>query len=159
MMEVNGTRAPVDTSAVRRISSLADAVHSGINFAYSQIDGVYMIKIKRIYEKIEKDDGYRVLVDRLWPRGVKKAAAKLDQWFKEIAPSEELRKNFGHDPSKWKIFKSAYLRELRGSAAKEALGELLKVAKKGNLTLLFAARDEEHNNAVVLKQVLDRRSH
>jgi uncharacterized protein YeaO (DUF488 family) len=118
-----------------------------------------MVKIKRVYDKIEKTDGYRVLVDRLWPRGIKKTAAKLDQWLKEIAPSEDLRKSFGHDPSKWKTFKSAYLKELRGGAAKEALAELLKVAKKGNLTLLFAARDEEHNNAVVLKQVLDRRLH
>jgi uncharacterized protein YeaO (DUF488 family) len=117
-----------------------------------------MVKIKRVYDKIEKEDGYRVLVDRLWPRGVKKTAAKLDQWIKEIAPSEDLRKSFGHHPSKWKAFKSAYLRELRRSAAKEALTELLKVAKKGNLTLLFAARDQEHNNAIVLKQVLDRRS-
>jgi uncharacterized protein YeaO (DUF488 family) len=118
-----------------------------------------MVKIKRVYDKSEKTDGYRVLVDRLWPRGVKKAAAKLDQWLKEIAPSDDLRKSFGHDPSKWKAFKSPYLKELRGSTAKEAIADLLKVAKKRNLTLLFAARDEEHNNAVVLKQVLDKRLH
>lgn len=112
-----------------------------------------MIKVKRVYEKPAKDDGYRVLVDRLWPRGMKKEAAHLDLWLKEVAPSDELRKWFGHDPEKWGEFQKKYRVELRKQ--KELIAELKQTEKKkGTLTLLFGAKDQEHNEAVVLAAAL-----
>jgi uncharacterized protein YeaO (DUF488 family) len=112
-----------------------------------------MIKVKRVYEKPERDDGWRVLVDRLWPRGMKKEAAHLDAWLKEVAPSNVLRKWFGHDPDKWGEFQKRYRVELRKQ--KELIAELKQMEKqKGTLTLLFGAKDQEHNEAVVLAAVL-----
>lgn len=113
-----------------------------------------MIKIKRIYEKPEKSDGCRVLVDRLWPRGVTKEKASLDLWLKDIAPSTELRKWFGHDVNKWVAFRDKYMAEIR--ANKEAFAEMEKIAKENRIvTLLYAARDEEHNEAVIIRDLLE----
>ena len=106
------------------------------------------IKIKRIYEKPEKEDGFRVLVDRLWPRGLTKEKAKVDLWLKEIAPGTELREWFGHDPEKWEEFKKRYISELKEN--KEPLLVLKEKIKEGNVTLLYAAKDEIHNEATVL---------
>ncbi len=114
-----------------------------------------MIKIKRIYEKPEKNDGFRVLVDRLWPRGVSKEKAKLDLWLKDVAPSNELRKWFAYDPAKWQEFQKRYKKELAKN--KSALDQLKKIARKEkNLTLLYAAKDEERNEAIVLREILFR---
>ena len=112
-----------------------------------------MIKIKRIYDSCDKNDGFRVLVDRLWPRGVSKDKAKIDLWFKDIAPSDGLRKWFGHKEERWEEFKKRYLKELKGK--KELLEQLKTMDKKGVVTLLYAARDEVRNNAVVLKKLLN----
>jgi uncharacterized protein YeaO (DUF488 family) len=115
-----------------------------------------MIKIKRVYEKPAKEDGWRVLVDRLWPRGMKKEAAHLDIWMKDVAPSDALRKWFGHKPEKWGEFQKKYRGELKKK--KELVAELKKMAKDhGTVTLLFGAKDEEHNEAVVLADTLKAR--
>ena len=107
------------------------------------------MNLKRIYEPAAKEDGFRILVDRLWPRGFTKEKAALDLWLKEIAPSTELRKWFGHDPEKWKEFQKKYLKELKEN--KEAVDTLKKHLKKGTVTLLYGAKDEEHNEAQVIK--------
>jgi uncharacterized protein YeaO (DUF488 family) len=115
-----------------------------------------MIKIKRVYEKPAKEDGWRVLVDRLWPRGMTKKAAHLDAWMKDVAPSDALRKWFGHEPEKWAAFQKKYRAEL--TEKKELLAELRKMSKDhATLTLLFGAKDEEHNEAIVLADVLKKR--
>jgi uncharacterized protein YeaO (DUF488 family) len=115
-----------------------------------------MIKIKRIYEKPAKDDGWRVLVDRLWPRGMRKEAAHIDVWLKDIAPSDSLRKWFGHEPEKWSEFQKRYRKEL--AQEKELVSELKKMEKQhGTITLLFGAKDEEHNQAVALAGFLKMR--
>ena len=112
------------------------------------------IKIKRVYEQPDKKDGERVLVDRLWPRGLTKAKAHVDLWLKEIAPSTELRKWFDHDPKKWQRFRGRYETEIR---RKEDLIKVLEQkAREGTITLIYAARDEKHNEALVLKQFLER---
>jgi uncharacterized protein YeaO (DUF488 family) len=112
------------------------------------------INIKRVYEQPDKNDGMRILVDRLWPRGLTKERAHVDLWLKEIAPSTELRKWFGHDPDKWKRFRSRYETEIRH---KDDLIKVLKEkAKKGMVTLVYGARDEKHNEALVLKQFLEK---
>jgi uncharacterized protein YeaO (DUF488 family) len=112
-----------------------------------------MIKLKRIYEKSEKGDGFRILVDRLWPRGVSKEKADLDLWFKEIAPSTELRKWFGHDPKRWKMFQKKYKAEIfKNKAVFSDLKEITK--KKKNVTILYAAKDEEHNEALIIKNLI-----
>jgi Uncharacterized conserved protein len=110
-----------------------------------------MILLKRAYEKADKTDGRRVLIDRLWPRGVAKTILKLDEWNKEVAPSTELRVWFDHDPRKWKEFTKRYKAELRSH--KDALHALKKSAKR--LTLVYADRDTEHTHALVLKEVLE----
>lgn len=110
------------------------------------------VKTKRIYEDPEPGDGYRVLVDRLWPRGVSKEEARLDEWMKEIAPSTELRKWFDHEDSRYDEFKSRYKEEL--SAKDELVKQLIQKAEKQPVTLLYAARDKAHNQAVVLKEYL-----
>jgi uncharacterized protein YeaO (DUF488 family) len=110
------------------------------------------IKIKRIYEEPAKDDGMRILVDRLWPRGLTKQRADIDLWLKDIAPSTELRKWFGHDPEKWKEFRKRYNEELKKNT--EQIEILEKQLKKGTVTLLYGAKDEEHNEALVLKESL-----
>ncbi len=106
------------------------------------------IKIKRAYAPVEKDDGTRVLVDRLWPRGVKREDAALDGWMKELAPSTELRKWFNHDAERFTEFRSRYSGELKANG--EAVKELLKTGRTKRLTLIYSAHDEEHNQAVVL---------
>jgi uncharacterized protein YeaO (DUF488 family) len=111
------------------------------------------IQLKRSYDKPAPRDGTRILVDRLWPRGVTKEKAKIDRWMKEIAPSTELRQWFAHDPEKWPEFRKRYRAELKGN---EALAELKKVAKKQPVTLVYAAKDEVHNGAVVLKEILEK---
>ena len=111
------------------------------------------IFMKRAYEPSAKTDGMRILIDRLWPRGVTKAKAGIDLWLKELAPSTELRKWFGHDPQKWPEFQKKYRAELKGNPA---LQELRKHCRDGDVTLVYSARDELHNDAVVLKQVLRR---
>lgn len=111
------------------------------------------IRVKRVYDPPAPDDGKRFLVDRLWPRGLKKEALQLDGWLKEVAPSDGLRKWFGHDPAKWEEFQRRYFAELE--ARPEAWQPLLEEARKGTVTLLFSARDEQHNNAVALKIFLE----
>ena len=115
------------------------------------------IRIKRVYEPAVKPDGFRILVDRLWPRGIKKEDAHVDVWLKEIAPSNELRKWFNHDPEKWEAFHKRYLAELQLSPATE---ELLEQAKKhATVTLVYSAKDELHNQAVVIKEFLETKLH
>lgn len=116
-----------------------------------------MIKIKRAFEKVNKSDGKRILVDRLWPRGISKSKISLDEWLKDVSPSTELRKEFSHAQDKWKNFKSAYLKELRKASAKKAVEHLIDLAKSSDITLVYAAHDEQYNNAVVLKEHLDRK--
>jgi len=112
-----------------------------------------MVKLKRVYEDAKKDDGYRILVDRLWPRGISKNEAKIDLWLKDIAPSNELRKWFAHDPKKWHDFQKKYRLELKNK--KELIAQILLLEKKEKtVTLLYAAKDAEHNNAVVLVEKL-----
>lgn len=110
------------------------------------------IRLKRAYEAPAASDGRRILVDRLWPRGVKKADAAIDEWTKDIAPSSELRKWFAHDPERWQEFRRKYVAELADKS--EQLERLRELARHGTLTLVFAARDEDHNDAVVLRDVL-----
>ncbi|MGH3183227.1 MAG: DUF488 domain-containing protein [Streptosporangiaceae bacterium] len=114
-----------------------------------------MIVLKRAYEPVAASDGARFLVERLWPRGVAKAALPLEGWAKDAAPSTVLRQWFGHDPEKWAEFQKRYRAELRSYPA--ALAPLLAAAKRGRLTLIYSSHDAEHNNAVVLKQVLESR--
>ena len=110
------------------------------------------IRLKRAYDAASRSDGYRVLIDRLWPRGVSKQRAKLDEWEKELAPSTELRQWFGHEPSRFAAFRRRYIEELRGQRPR--LTALRRQALAGTLTLIYGARDSEHNEAVVLAQVL-----
>ena len=113
------------------------------------------IELQRAYADPTDNDGYRVLVDRLWPRGRKKEDLRLDAWLKDIAPSTELRKEFGHNPTRWEEFKQLYFEELDNCP--EAIEELLARAAQGRLTLVFAAKDEQHNNAVALREYLQER--
>lgn len=112
-----------------------------------------MLKIKRIYESASSKDGKRVYIDRLWPRGMKKEEAKMDEWLKEISPSDALRRWFSHDPAKYQEFKKRYAKELEGKS--EVLERIKQEAKKGTVTLLFSAKDTEHNNAAALKEMLE----
>ena len=114
----------------------------------------HRIALKRAYEEADANDGTRVLVDRLWPRGLSKERARVDAWLKEVAPSDELRRWFGHDPDKFAEFRKRYEAELASESGKEAMTKLRELVKRGHVTLLFAARDMEHNNAVVLRDVL-----
>ncbi len=116
-----------------------------------------MIVLKRIYEPSSTEDGKRILVDGIWPRGISKDKAQLDKWMKEIAPSTELRKEFNHKPERFEEFKEHYIKELQETEEKKvALNQLLEMAKEEKVTLLFGAKDEVHNQAVVLKDVLVR---
>lgn len=110
------------------------------------------LRLKRVYEPASPEDGMRILVDRLWPRGLRKENAAVDRWLKEIAPSSELRQWFGHDPVRWPEFRRRYTAELRQHVA--ALDEVRELAKQGTVTLVFGAHDEQHNDAVVLREVL-----
>lgn len=113
------------------------------------------IKIKRAYEPKESSDGFRILVDRLWPRGIKKENLEVDVWLKEIAPSAELRKWFNHDIEKWKAFKAKYNNELKHSLVKEQI--LSDINKHKTVTLVYSAKDEKHNQAVVIKDFLEKK--
>jgi uncharacterized protein YeaO (DUF488 family) len=115
----------------------------------------HKIAIKRAYEDASAEDGTRFLVERLWPRGIRKADLPLDAWLKDVAPSTELRKWFAHDPSKWSEFRKRYAREL--DANPSAWQPILDRARHGRVTLVFSSHDEAHNNAVVLKEYLDER--
>jgi len=115
---------------------------------------MYNIFIKRNYEPVNPKDGFRVLVDRLWPRGIKKDDAKIDLWLKEIAPSAELRKWYSHDPEKWKEFKMKYFEEL--DKKKHLLEELICTVKKQKLTLLYSSKEERLNNAAALKKYIEK---
>ena len=110
------------------------------------------VKLKRVYDEPVTADGMRILVDRLWPRGVKKEAAAIDLWAKDLAPSTELRKWFGHDPARWAEFKRRYTTEVRQHA--ELLDKIRKLARRGTVTLIYAARDHEHNEAVIIQDML-----
>ncbi len=114
-----------------------------------------MIRIKRVYEKPLKDDGKRILIDRLWPRGLKKEDARIDEWIKEIAPSNELRKWFSHDPNRWDEFKYRFFAELHGH--RQLIDGIISTAKKGTVTLLFGSKEERFNNAVALKEYIEKR--
>jgi len=113
-------------------------------------------QIKRVYEPAAADDGLRVLVDRLWPRGISKATARIDLWLKDVAPSDALRRRFHGKPAKWDEFVAAYGRELRQEPAKTAAADLHERLRRQPVTLLYAARDEAHNNAVALRLWLER---
>ena len=113
-----------------------------------------MLTIKRVYCVVEKSDGFRILVDRLWPRGLSKEKAKIDLWLKDVAPSNELRKWFAHEPKKWSEFKRRYFKELVDNKS-ELVGLICKKAKEGVVTLLYAAKNEKYNNAVALKEYLE----
>lgn len=112
-----------------------------------------MIKLKRVYEKTDESDGRRILVDRLWPRGLSKTEAKIDEWLKDIAPSDELRKWYSHDVEKWPEFKNRYFSEL--TTKEEILRRLINQAAVDTLTLVYAAQDVEHNNAAALREYIE----
>src|SRR5215470_7964484 len=114
-----------------------------------------MINLKRVYDPVASTDGQRFLVERLWPRGIKKADLQMDAWLKDLAPSTELRRWFAHDPRKWEEFRRRYLAELR--SASEAIELLVKAARRGPVTLLYSAHDPDHNNAVALKGYVESR--
>jgi uncharacterized protein YeaO (DUF488 family) len=114
-----------------------------------------MIQLKRVYEKPSRKDGVRILVDRLWPRGLTKERAAVSLWLKDVAPSSELRKWFGHDPAKWKEFQVRYRKELRQK--KDALKLLKQKSEDRTVTLVYGARDEQHNEAVVLRKLVEGR--
>lgn len=114
-----------------------------------------MIQLKRAYERPTREDGSRILVERLWPGGLTKEKAALDLWLKDVAPSPELRKWFGHDPAKWKQFEQRYWKEL--GTRKEAVDLLRQKVKQGTVTFVYAAQDEEHNGALALKRFLEHR--
>ena len=114
-----------------------------------------MIRIKRVYDSPAKEDGFRILVDRLWPRGLTKEKAKVDLWLKEVAPSNELRQWFAHDPNKWQEFKIKYASELKHK--RELLTKIKQIEKeRGTVTLLYSAKETEHNNAVALSTILEK---
>ena len=114
------------------------------------------IQVKRAYDPPMETDGERLLVDRLWPRGLRKDAAQLSAWLKDLAPSHDLRRWFGHDPSLWQEFQEHYRAELRTPEKEPLIRELAQKARQGKVTLVFAAHDISHNNAVVLKAVIER---
>jgi len=117
-----------------------------------------MIRIKRVYASPDGSDGVRILVDRLWPRGVTREAARIDEWRKDLAPTTVLRKWFGHDPSEWEEFQSRYRNELEAAGKMEELRSLGERARRETITLLYAARDEVRNNAVVIKKLIEKLS-
>jgi uncharacterized protein YeaO (DUF488 family) len=115
-----------------------------------------VIRLKRAYQPASRGDGHRALVERLWPRGLRKADAHIDEWLKDVAPSDELRRWFGHDPERFDGFRERYERELRAAPARGAVTQLARRAARGTVTLVYAARDERHNSAVVLAKHLRR---
>jgi uncharacterized protein YeaO (DUF488 family) len=145
-----GRIAPPDRTAQAR-----PVAKSGTEAGMSRPSVSPQIELKRVYEPASRGDGTRILVDRLWPRGLRKEDAAIDHWLKDLAPSTALRKWFGHDVGRWAEFRKRYRAEL--AEHPEALAELRSLALKGPITLLFAAHDEVHNNAVVLRELLARR--
>lgn len=117
-----------------------------------------MIRIKRAYEPADAADGHRVLVDRLWPRGVSREALAVERWARDLAPSDDLRRWFGHDPARWEEFRRRYRLELAAPEREADLDELAAIARTGTLTLVYSARDEEHNQARVLAEVIAERA-
>lgn len=117
---------------------------------------MHAFALKRVYDPPEPEDGARVLVDRLWPRGLTKEKAAVDLWAKDVAPTHELRRWFGHQPERWEAFEARYREELESPEAQEQIATLRAMARKGRVTLLYAAHDEAMNNAVVLRNVLRR---
>lgn len=115
--------------------------------------GRQMMILKRVYDPVDESDGTRLLIERLWPRGVKKASLKIDAWLKDVAPTTALRKWFSHDPAKWEEFSRRYSAELTGNP--DAWQPIIEAARQGNVTLIYSSHDMEHNNAVVLKQFLN----
>ena len=113
-----------------------------------------MVSLKRVYEEPAKSDGFRILVERLWPRGLSKEKASVDLWLKDVGPSTELRKWYSHDVEKWPEFKKRYTRELKDK--KDLLDEIKQHTQKGNVTFVYAAHDKEHNSALVLKEYLEK---
>jgi len=116
-----------------------------------------MLKCKRIYDPPEATDGYRVLVDRLWPRGLTKERAKIDEWMKDLAPSDTLRRWFSHDPKKWDEFKKRYREELKNPTKAALLAQIRELSRRQTVTILYSARDEKHNNAVVVREMIKER--
>ena len=114
-------------------------------------------KIKRVYSPVEKSDGVRILVDRLWPRGISKDNARVDEWVKDVAPSDALRKWFGHNPERWEEFRRRYKIELADPDKKALVGRLRTLSRKGTVTFIYAAKDEVHNNANVVAEVVERK--
>jgi uncharacterized protein YeaO (DUF488 family) len=111
-----------------------------------------MIKLKRAYDAVSATDGKRLLVERLWPRGLSKDKLKLDGWIRDVAPTTELRKWFGHDPAKWRQFRTRYFREL--NSRPDSWRSIVSLARRGTVTLVYSSHDEEHNNAVALREYL-----
>ncbi len=120
------------------------------------VSGKIMILIKRVYEAAKESDGRRILVDRLWPRGISKEKAKIDFWAKELAPSNELRRWYGHDPDKWSEFKNRYFEELKNKD--ELLEQLMDFLNKGKLTFVYSSKEQQLNNAEALKEYIERKS-
>lgn len=116
-----------------------------------------MIATKRVYDRAASSDGYRVLIDRLWPRGVSKARARLDAWEKDVAPSTKLRQWYAHDPAKWPEFRKRYTHELRAAAAKAVLDDLVRRAKRGRVTLVYSSHAADISDVAVLEKLLVRR--
>jgi len=112
-----------------------------------------MLKVKRVYDPPAAEDGYRILVDRLWPRGIPRA--RVDEWRRDLAPSDALRRWFGHDPSRWDEFRRRYRAELEASGKIEDLRDIARRARRGTVTLLFGTREVEHNNAVALREIIE----
>jgi uncharacterized protein YeaO (DUF488 family) len=112
------------------------------------------LRVKRVYEEPEEVDGERILVDRIWPRGLSKEKARLSDWRKELAPSNDLRRWFGHDPERWEEFKDRYRAELKEAGQMEEVHEISDMAEEGNVTLVFGAKDTEHNNARALESFI-----
>ena len=113
-----------------------------------------MLKVKRVYEKKDGSDGRRIYVDRLWPRGLSKREAEIDEWMKDLSPSADLRKWFGHEPAKFEEFKRRYRKELEAAESKARLRQIATMSEREDVTLLYSARDTEHNNAVVLAELV-----
>jgi uncharacterized protein YeaO (DUF488 family) len=138
-------RASPEVALLARVWGIAD---------FSMAGELPMFRLKRAYEAVDPSDGTRVLVDRLWPRGLSKAEAHVDLWLKEVAPSAELRKWYGHDPQQFDEFRRRYLVELQDEAVRQALKQLRDLARRGTVTLLVGARDSEHSDGAVLLELL-----
>jgi uncharacterized protein YeaO (DUF488 family) len=159
LLKAYGVKRPVDVRAIPRSRHNPQFNRDRIGPALRRAgiskkgDRHTMIKLKRVYEPASSSDGARYLVERLWPRGMKKTALRIDAWLKDVAPSTTLRRWFNHDPKKWGEFQRRYRREL--NANPDALRPILNAAQRGNVTLVYSSHDAEHNNAVVLKEYVE----